>query len=163
MKTLLMLRHGKAEDRALTGGDKMRRLKMRGERDAEEMGTLVGRVARPDLVVSSDALRAWQTAEIASAAFGYTGEIVKEPLIYEAEVDTLFDLVRHLPESADCVLMVGHNPGFEYVSYELSDDDTPIYLSTACVAHIEFDVEHWRDVRRNSGHLRGVYSPRDEQ
>ena len=54
MKTLIVLRHGKAEESAV-GGDKKRALKGRGRRDAEAMGVLIGELARPDLVVSSDA------------------------------------------------------------------------------------------------------------
>ena len=68
MKTLIILRHGKAVD-VLVSGDKRRELTERGMRDAEAMGKLIGsEVGVPDLIVSSDATRARQTAEISGEA-----------------------------------------------------------------------------------------------
>ena len=63
MKTLLLLRHAKSswDDKALS--DLERPLEARGERDAEKMGKrLSQRQARPDLIVSSPALRALEAA-----------------------------------------------------------------------------------------------------
>jgi phosphohistidine phosphatase len=163
MKTLVILRHGKAEESA-AGGDKQRALKGRGRRDSEAMGVLIGELARPDLVVSSDAVRARQTAEIASEAFGYEGQIKLEPAIYSAGLDNLLRLVQRLPDKADSVLLVGHNPTFEDVSVSLAAEGTPpVYLPTAAFAHLEFDVSHWRDVKPGRGRLVGVHSPKDEQ
>src|SRR5689334_8757368 len=113
MKTLLLLRHAKAEAEA-PKGDHDRALTGRGERDAAGIGrqirTLVG---CPDAVVTSDARRAKQTAKIVAAAVGFPGKIAAKGKIYEASPETLLEVVRKLPEKARCVLLVGHNPGFE--------------------------------------------------
>lgn len=163
MKTLFILRHGKAEEIAV-GGDKKRALKGRGRRDAEAMGVLIGELARPDLVVSSDAVRARQTAEIASEAFGYEGEIEFEPAIYSAGLDHLIALVRGLPNRAGSVLLVGHNPTFEDLSWGLAAEGTPpVSLPTAGFAHLEFNAARWRDVKPGKGRLVGVHSPKAER
>ena len=162
MKTLIVMRHGKAEESAV-GGDKKRALKGRGRREAEAMGGLIGELARPDLVVSSDAVRARQTAEIASEAFGYDSAIEFEPEIYGAGLDTLIEVVRHLRNKARSVLLVGHNPGFEDLSWALAaEGEPPVSLPTAGFAHLEFDVTRWRDVKPGKGRLVGVHSPREE-
>ena len=68
MKTLLIMRHGKAEDDS-PDGDKGRRLTPKGERDAAFIGgRMAARFGGPDWVVASDAVRARQTAEIAANA-----------------------------------------------------------------------------------------------
>jgi len=161
MKTLIILRHGKAVD-VLVSGDKRRELTERGLRDAKAMGSLIGtEVGVPDLIVSSDATRARQTAEIAGEAAGYEGEITYESAIYDAGVDTLVSVVRALPDSADYVILVGHNPGFESLSADLAADGSePPRLPTSGFAHLQFDATNWRSVRPGSGVLVAVHWPK---
>jgi phosphohistidine phosphatase len=162
MKTLIILRHGKAVD-ILISGDKRRELTERGLRDAEAMGRLIGsEVGVPDLIVSSDATRARQTAEIAGEAAGYKGEITYEPAIYDAGVDTLVRVVRALPDSADYVILVGHNPGFERLSADLAADGAePPRLPTSGFAHLQFKATHWHNVRPGAGTLVAVHWPKE--
>ena len=109
-------------------------------------------------------VRARQTAEIASEAFGYEGKIEFEPGIYSAGLDNLIAIVRGLPNKVSSVLLVGHNPTFEDLSWELAPEGTPpVSLPTAGFAHLEFDVARWRDVKPGKGRLVGVHSPKDER
>ena len=71
MKTLFLVRHAKSnrDDPALA--DRDRPLAERGRKDAPEMGKRLARHdVKPDLIVSSPALRALTTAEIAASALG---------------------------------------------------------------------------------------------
>ncbi len=162
MKTLLLLRHGKAQADA-PNGDKARRLVERGRREAGAMGRRLPQPANKlDLVVSSDAHRAEETAEIAASAAGYTGHIALEPAIYAADLDTLLLIVQALPASSECVLMVGHNPGFEDLAAALASEDAPPpRLPTAGLALLQFDAQSWRDVRPGAGTLKAVWTPRE--
>ncbi len=163
MKTLLILRHGKAQEGA-PDGDKARTLVERGEKDAALMGRLIGGLDVPvDGIVSSDAARARQTAELAAKAAGFRGRIEHEPDIYYAELDSLLKVVRKLPDKWDCVLLVGHNPGFEDLSAALAEENTePPSLPTAGLARLAFDsAKRWRDVREHSGKLLEVYRPKE--
>jgi phosphohistidine phosphatase len=162
MKTLIILRHGKAID-VLISGAKKRELTERGLRDVEAMGKLIGsKVGVPDLIVSSDATRAQQTAEIAGKAAGYKGDVTYEPAIYDASVDTLISLVRSLPESADSVILVGHNPGFESLSADMAADGAqPPRLPTSGFAHLQFNTTSWHNVRPGTGTLVAVHWPKE--
>src|SRR5687767_9893272 len=126
MKTLLILRHAKAQDDSPSGRDRDRALSGRGERDAARMGRHIHTLAGcPDAVVTSDARRAQQTADLAAAELGFPETaITEEPAIYGADVDTLLECVQRLPEAATSVLMVGHNPGFEGLAIVLSGSDS---------------------------------------
>jgi phosphohistidine phosphatase len=72
MKTLFLIRHAKSsrDDPALP--EKERPLNDRGMRDAPRMGErLVTQDVKPDLILSSPALRALATAEIIARKLGY--------------------------------------------------------------------------------------------
>ena len=153
MKTLLILRHAKTQQDAPTG-DHARELTERGLRDAAAMApyirTLIG---TPDTIVTSDARRAMQTAEIVSAGAGFSASVTIEPRIYGANLDTLLDVVRALPPDADRVVLVGHNPGFEELASALSSSEA-IRLPAAAFARLEFDVPAWYKVDLGAGRLR---------
>jgi phosphohistidine phosphatase len=80
MKTLLVLRHAKSSwsDPALD--DHERPLNKRGRRDAPRMGELVREYGLiPDVVISSDAVRARLTAEAVFEAVRCVGAILLDP------------------------------------------------------------------------------------
>jgi len=161
MKTLLIFRHGKAEERA-PGGDRDRALTPRGERDVARVAQhLAAHAGMPGSIVTSDARRAEQTATIVAETIGFPGTVLTEPGLYGAGEDALVTIVHELPDKADAVVLVGHNPGFERLGNRLVDADTPIpELPTAGLIHLEFDVAQWHDVQAGTGRLRGVYTPR---
>jgi phosphohistidine phosphatase len=157
MKTLLILRHAKAQPDA-PDGDHARRLTPRGERDAAAAGAIVASlIDRPDAIVTSDAARALQTAEIVAEIVGFAEPLTVEPAVYGADDLALLRLVQNLPDAAERVLLVGHNPGFEELATALARPGAAVDLKTAGLAHVEFDVARWKAVREGMGRLRGVY------
>ena len=126
-------------------------------------GRLPSIAGRLDSVLSSDAERAMQTARIAASGAGYGGEVRVQPDIYSTDVDTLLDVVRGLPDAEECVLLVGHNPGLEYLAAVLAPEGTQEpSLPTAGLVHLTFESNRWRDVRPHTGGLLGVYEPGSE-
>ena len=162
MKTLLIFRHGKTEKDA-PHGDRERALTTRGERDTQAMAHyLLAQAGPPDAILASDAKRAQQTAKILAKAIDFAGKIESEPDIYGASLDTLLRVVRRLPDRAQRVVLVGHNPGFEELAAALGGEAVEGgHLPTAGVAHLEFDVDRWKDVRPGTGRLRGLYDPEE--
>jgi phosphohistidine phosphatase len=160
MKTLLILRHAKTQPDA-PRGDHARELIERGLRDARRMGEYIrAEIGVPDAIVTSDATRARQTAEIVAETTGAPSPIL-EPHIYDAGLGTLISVVRALPGTADRVVIVGHNPGFEMLADALSQEGgEPARLSTAGLALLEFDVDRWEEVEEHGGILRAVVTPK---
>ncbi len=163
MKTLLLLRHAKAEPDA-PSGDWERRLTPRGKYDAAAAGRIIAGLGLPiDLIVSSDARRALETAEIVASVLGWQDPIRLEPLIYGASVGTLLDVIHDLPESARCALLVGHNPGFAELTATLAGtSELSLSLPTASVAHLEIGGATWQDALPGSAHVRGIRTGRAE-
>lgn len=162
MKTLILMRHGKAQADSLDG-DHARELNKRGRRQAAAMGSYIGReIGIPDAIITSDAARAEITAEIAAEAMGYVGDLTLVPQIYDASVNTLLAVVRSILDEVETALVVGHNPGFEEVAAALAGiDEDDVLLPTAAYAHITFDTDSWDMVRRGAGTWVGITSPKD--
>ncbi len=159
MKTLLLLRHAKSswDDSSLSDFD--RPLADRGKRDAPRMGrALKDRGPVPDLIVSSPAARAKATAEAAIKSGGFAASLQFDQGIYDASTPELLRIVRRLPDESSCVLMVGHNPGFEELVYRLSGAHER--MTTAALAAIEFQVDRWEDVEDGQGKLLWFLTPK---
>jgi len=162
MKTLLVLRHAKSSwnDSALADHD--RPLNDRGEHDAPRMGTLVRQQRlTPDVIISSDAVRARMTAEAVAEAAGYAGAIRLEPLLYGAAADDILVVLRAAPEpNAETVMIVGHNPGLEALVRQLTGE--PQDLPTAALAQIDLQIDRWRDLNESTnGTLVDLWRPKE--
>ena len=100
MKRLLVLRHAKSSWADTSLDDWQRPLNDRGRRDAPRVGTwLRDRSLVPDLIVTSDAIRARETAAAVSTAVGYTREIVVEPSLYHATPADAVAVLKNIGQS----------------------------------------------------------------
>lgn len=161
-----MLRHGKSDWN--TGvRDFDRPLAPRGRKATRHIGRLLAeRGLLPELVVSSPALRARQTSERACRFAGIEASCIEwEPAIYEAELDTLLEVLALVPGHTARVMIVGHNPGFdELVRYlaagTLATWDDLNLMPTAALAHLEMPGS-WADLRRGAGRCLDLVRPRD--
>jgi phosphohistidine phosphatase len=161
IKKLLILRHAKAQKDAPVG-DHLRALTDRGRGDSTTIGDyLHSLVGVPDAFIVSDAQRALQTAELAAAACDFDKPLTIEPAIYGADASQLAEIVRHLPDAAACVVIVGHNPGMQDLVEALSGSDGVInHLPTAGLAYLEHDGKRWSDLAGGTCRFRGMTSPR---
>jgi phosphohistidine phosphatase len=159
MKTVILLRHAKSDwgDASLKDFD--RPLAARGERDAPRMGkALRKRGLIPDLIISSPAARAKATIEAAARAAKLDQKIEFDEAVYGASSAELVKLIRGLRDAISCVLLVGHNPGFEDLVGRLSGE--PERMPTAALACIEFQVDHWENINDGEGKLAWLITPK---
>jgi phosphohistidine phosphatase len=161
MKRLYLLRHAKSswDDESLADFD--RPLNDRGLRAAPFMGELMAdRGIRPDLIVSSPAERAKQTALLAKEASGFDVPIKYDERVYEASPQTLRTVVSQIPEESDSALLVGHNPGMEGIVRYLTGELQP--MPTAALASIKLSIDKWESVDERVGILEFVIRPKEE-
>ncbi|HET9532484.1 MAG TPA: histidine phosphatase family protein [Blastocatellia bacterium] len=160
MKTLLLLRHAKSswDDASLRDFD--RPLAPRGKKDAPRMGkALKERGPLPDYILSSPAARAQATTEAFIEAAGLEIEPQFEEGIYDASSAQLMKIVRSIPDTSSCALMVGHNPGFEETLARLTGKHER--MPTAALACIELKVDGWEDVEDGAGSLVWLVAPKE--
>ncbi|MGS2614030.1 SixA phosphatase family protein [Micromonospora sp. LZ34] len=126
-RTLVLLRHSKAEPPDEDGPDVNRPLSARGRADAAAAGAWLARHGLlPDVVICSAARRTRQTWH--QVAMGMTGTppeggpagpapaVHYEADAYEAQPEDLLALVRRVDPAARTVLLVAHNPGVSLFS-----------------------------------------------
>ena len=122
-----------------------RPLNERGRRDAPRVGEwLRGRDQVPDVIITSDAVRARTTAEAAAKAAGYKRAIVVDPSLYHATPEALFDALSRVPDDPHTVMIVGHNPGLEALVHQLTDEH--LELVTTALVELDLPIDTWSDL-----------------
>ena len=161
MKTLLVLRHAKSSWKDEKIDDHERPLNTRGLKDAPRMGELLKEHDLvPEYILSSSAVRARLTAELAAEHSGYEGEIGGGRELYSFASEDYLEALEKLEDGYARVMVVGHNPGLE----ELVEWLTGVYASlpTASLAVINLDIEHWSELEEGGvGKLVQVFRPKE--
>lgn len=161
MRKLLLLRHAKSGWKKRAVPDHDRPLKKRGKRDAPRMGRLLKeRGLLPDLILSSTATRAQETAELVAESCGYEGDIQLKEALYFSGSGIYARVLRKTPDEYQTVLMVGHNPVLEDFVQALTGRYER--LPTAALVSIEFDIDRWQDLEPGmEGKLVDVWRPKE--
>lgn len=154
MKELLVIRHGKSswDDPSLADHD--RPLAKRGREAAPEMGRrLRARGAVPERLVTSDAVRARDTAVALGEAMGLGPDaVLLEPRLYTGSGTDVLAVVRRLDDAYERIGIVGHNPALHEFLHDASDlrlDKFP----TAGVVHLRFPAGRWADIEPGSAEV----------
>ena len=114
----------------------------------------------PDVVISSDAVRARLTAEAMVEAARYAGEILLDRRLYIAGPADILSLLRTMGGKAETVMIVGHNPGLEELVAQLTGERQD--LPTAALAQIVLPIDQWRDLKLSTrGTLVGHWRPKE--
>ena len=158
-RSLYVLRHGKSDWEATCGTDAERPLKRRGRRAARTIGRFLTHIGEPpDLVISSPAVRARTTAELAASAGTWTADIRIEPRLYESNPLRVLAILRELDESLGRVCLVGHQPTCSEVIALLCAGSPPSF-PTAALARIDL-VDPWSKSAAGDGTLQWLVTPR---
>ena len=164
MKHLLLCRHAKSCWKDGTLADRDRPLNKRGKQNAPEMGRRLGqRGMEPDLVVSSPARRALDTAKLLAREWGIPAKkILVIDEMYDSYPAKLLRLIQGFDSRYDTVLMVGHNPEITILANILADlgiDNIP----TGGIVALDFAFDSWGEVDELSGSLAFFDYPRKEE
>lgn len=159
MKSLSLFRHAKSDWDAVYETDYDRPLNERGVRSARLMGRLLAdRRLVPDFVITSSAVRARDTVQLAIDAGGWECELRLEPELYGTGPAEVLEVAAEAPP-VPALMLVGHQPTWSAVAERLVGEFVP--MKTATVAVISLPIEDWVDLPDASGDLVEVIYPRD--
>jgi phosphohistidine phosphatase len=162
MKTILLMRHAKAEPGVPGQKDFDRPLAERGREDALRMGRAIAKLGEvPQVLVSSPAARARQTAEIAARGMKFEGTITFDRALYEAPGEVWLAALKAVPAAADSALVAAHCPGIEEAAALLIDAASEAFdVPTGAVIAFSADVARWRDLTPGNVALRWFFRPK---
>jgi phosphohistidine phosphatase len=153
MKRLTLVRHAKSDWSLAGQNDWDRPLNRRGQRDAPEMARrLRSRRLKPDLILSSPAVRALATATVMARELKVpAANVLQDERLYLASPADLLAVVRELGGDARHLMVFGHNPGMTECANQLSAGDQIDNLPTCGVFTAQFDVATWGDLGWHGG------------
>ena len=152
-RRLTLLRHAKS-DLALPGQqDWDRVLDKRGQQDAPEMARrLRSRKLKPDLLLSSPAVRALTTASIMARELRMPAELIAaDERLYLADPGAIVQVVRELGGEAKHVMVCAHNPGLTECANRLSAGERIDNMPTCAVFTACFRIADWSQLDWASG------------
>lgn len=169
MKTLTLLRHAKSTWHDPVARDFDRPLNKRGRKAAYAVGRAMRTEGlRFDRVIASPALRVTETLDGIAEGYGEPFDPLYDHRVYLASPAALLDLIHEVPDVAETLLIVGHNPGLEALALLLTADDgdglrseVAVKYPTATLAEISLPVDQWRDVSQGMGRVTRFVRPRD--
>jgi phosphohistidine phosphatase len=155
------MRHARPGGKQVGMSDHDRPLGAQGEEEARRVGRLIrGERLTPDLILSSTAARARQTAEAVSEACDGTEGPRLLPSLYLAAAQDCLRQLEPLSDENETVMLVGHNPGLEALIESLTG--SPETLTTAAVVQIDLPIDRWHELKRAPrGKLQRVWRPQD--
>lgn len=159
MKTLYIVRHGKALLRTSDEVEDFERpLIEKGIQRTRRMVEFLNRNSEnADLIITSPAIRAIETAKIIVNGTGYPHILIQvERGLYTENESFIFDLLSQTSIDVNGLMIVGHNPTLtNFLNYWLK---TPIdWLKTSSVACLTFDTNEWTEITRVSNQLKFIY------
>ncbi len=159
MKTLLLLRHAKSSWKQQGINDHDRPLNKRGKKEAPKVGKyLLSNDLMPDLILSSTARRALDTAQAVIDESGYAGKLEQRPDLYLSDTSCYLDALQGLPDSVNRVLVVGHNPDVEELLAVLTD--VKEHMTTSALAVINLPISNWEELNEaTDGRLQNLWAP----
>lgn len=147
MKTIFLLRHAKSSWSNPGLNDQQRPLNKRGNHDAPLMGgRFKVRDELLDLILTSPAMRARQTAELFADACGYSPEeIIEESELYLLGVRSIEDIIENQDDRYQSLMLVFHNPD---ITNFVNSCDAAVRIDnipTCGLVKLVSDIQHWQD------------------
>jgi len=157
-RRIILFRHGKSDWDADYNGDHERPLKKRGKSAARAMGRILRKTLAPDIVITSSAVRARRTTELAAEAGGWKATIEVNERLYGASPLVVLQVVSELPADCETVVVVGHEPGWSGVVLLLTGGR--VRFPTAAMACVLVPIGSWSSVEPGAGELEWLATPR---
>lgn len=158
--SLILFRHAKSDWHSDYGlDDHDRPLSRRGRRDARTMGRFLANARQvPELAMTSPAVRARSTLELAVAAGGWSCQVQVDAGLY-GEAPDLLSEVRSAPSEVRSLVLVGHEPAWS-TGAQLLTGAARIRLPTAAMLRLEFEADSWGDIEPATATIAWLVVPR---
>ena len=161
MKTLYIVRHAKSSWDDPTLSDHDRPLLETGVRKTIRIADyLKEKGIKPDLLLSSTATRALETARVIARELGYPEKNIEiSGSLYHGSANSIFNQLFGLQDNIASVMVFGHNPAFTYFVNQFLDP-TIENLPTSGTVSISFDTEKWTEIASSKYMVNFMVTPK---
>ena len=111
----------------------------------------------PQFVISSTALRARATAELAMEAGGWQAELRVDPSLYDSGPGEVLSVGAATALEVSRLMLVGHQPTWSMLVALLTGER--VEMKTASVAVVVMDLDSWAGLPGGRGSLNRVFTP----
>jgi phosphohistidine phosphatase len=147
MKILYLFRHAKSSWDDTRLADEERPLTLKGIRKTILVSEyLKANGIKPGMIISSHAVRAFETAVLVAAGLGYPKDRIRvERKVYDGYYDRILDVIYSIPNEFETLMVIGHNPTItQLANLFLNPGIEP--MDTSSVVAIRFDTDRWEGI-----------------
>lgn len=164
-KTLLLVRHAKSDWSQPGLRDHDRPLNDKGRKDAPVVAKFLDEVIKtPDLLLSSTARRALETATIMAEYLNYPpDDILRIESLYGTDVAEYLKQVSAIDEKIKTAMIFGHNPIMEETVSTLCSGKSMtvhLHMSTCSVACLSLTGDSWQRAGPATFELQWLINPK---
>ncbi len=160
MKTVIIFRHAKSDWSPGEANDHDRPLAPRGRKSAKIMGRFLAQSAEvPDSVVTSSAVRAHNTVELAIKAGKWECKTRVTDRLYNCSPADMLKEIRAEPDTSEILLIAGHEPTCSETVARFAGG-AEVRFSTAAMARLDFAIDHWREADFGKAQLIWFVTPK---
>ena len=147
MKSVIIVRHSKS-DWSNVLSDLERPVRADRRSDALLIAKEIAKKdAIPQHIISSPAVRTYQTAETLAAHWDYLAEdITSDSSLYECAAKDILSVIKNAHPDHHTIAIVCHNPAITDFVNTYSDTYLANVPTTGAI-HISFDTDDWKEVR----------------
>ena len=151
MKELFIVRHGKSSWNIDGLSDMDRPLKERGIHDGYTMAKrIMQKSKKPDLIISSPAIRALHSATIFARVLEYPyGNILITEELYFSGVQQVLELLKSIQDNVNTLMIFGHNPTFTDLANVFTGNKID-NLPTTGVVHVQTESNTWSEFNKST-------------
>lgn len=159
--TLYIVRHAKAEDRAVFMADHERQLTSDGIMAAARIGRYLHEKAiLPAVLMSSSAPRAKDTAKVIAEQIGFDpAQIQLRNVLFDGGPKAYLAAINALPDTVKSAMIVGHNPDVSYLAEYLTHQNIGS-MSKGEVVAVVFNAVNWSEISGRTGSVAFQIAPK---
>ena len=158
MKYLSIIRHAKS-DWSSNVDDIARPLNERGKAATPMVANyLLQQQIKPDLIISSPATRAHETAKGIATILKYdVKKIQTEAVVYFGTSSAIIEHLQNLAPQYNDVFLFGHEPILSSMIFQFTKKSLDKF-PTCSVCRIAFNINHWKEIK--TGNCEFLISPK---
>ena len=153
MKKIYLIRDAKAEGFSEDVSDFERALRKKGSKELKTIGSYLRlRGISPDIILSSCALRAQQTATTLSEALSFDKECLFLEELYYPPYDDVISIIMAQESECESMFLIAHAPYITELANKLSSE-TVAKIPSAGVLALDFAIDDWSELVLGSGSI----------